>query len=55
LAKILGVTRRTLQNWRKRRDATPPAANGFHEVSAREQFMGCSKAPNSGEFGYGVC
>jgi hypothetical protein len=31
LAKILGVTRRTLQNGRKRRDAPPPAANGFHE------------------------
>jgi DNA-binding transcriptional MerR regulator len=39
LAKILGVTRRTLQNWRKRRDAPPPAANGFHEVSAWREFM----------------
>ena len=31
LAKILGVTRRTPQSGRKRRDAPPPAANGFHE------------------------
>jgi hypothetical protein len=38
LAKVLGVTRRTLQNWRKRADAPAPAANGFHEVSARREF-----------------
>ena len=39
LAKLLGVTRRTLQNWRKRADAPKPAANGFHEVAAWREFM----------------
>ena len=39
LAKVLGVTRRTLQNWRKRADAPAPAANGFHDVSAWREFM----------------
>ena len=39
LAKILGVTRRTLQNWRKRPDAPKPMANGFHDVAAWREFM----------------
>jgi hypothetical protein len=39
LAKILGVTRRTLQNWRKRKDAPKPMANGFHDVQAWREFM----------------
>ena len=39
LAKALGVTRRTLQNWRKRKDAPQPAANGFHDVQAWREFM----------------
>jgi len=39
LAKALGVTRRALQNWRKRKDAPRPAANGFHEVAAWREFM----------------
>jgi phage terminase Nu1 subunit (DNA packaging protein) len=39
LARILGVTRRTIQNWRKRSDAPKPAANGFHEVTAWREFM----------------
>src|SRR5438045_446299 len=39
LAKLLGVTRRVLQNWRKRNDAPKPAANGFHEVAAWREFM----------------
>ena len=39
LAKALGVARRTLQNWRKRKDAPKPAANGFHEVAAWHEFM----------------
>ena len=39
LAKIIGVTRRTLQTWRKREDAPQPAANGFHEVAAWREFM----------------
>ena len=39
LARILGVTRRSLQNWRKRKDAPKAAANGFHEVAAWREFM----------------
>src|SRR5436190_1711802 len=39
LAKILGVTRRALQNWRKRKDSPKPAANGFHDVAAWREFM----------------
>jgi len=39
LAKILGVTRRTLQNWRKRPDAPNPMANRFHDVQAWRGFM----------------
>ena len=40
LARILGVTRRSLQNWRKRKDAPKAVANGFHEVAAwRDEFM----------------
>jgi hypothetical protein len=39
LANILGVTRRSLQNWRKRKDAPKPASNGFHEVAAWREFM----------------
>jgi hypothetical protein len=33
------VTRRSLQNWRKRKDAPKAAANGFHEVAAWREFM----------------
>jgi hypothetical protein len=39
LAKTLGVTRCALQNWRKRKDAPNPAANGLHEVAAWREFM----------------
>ena len=39
LAKFLGVTRRSLQNWRKRKDAPKAMANGFHEVAAWREFM----------------
>jgi hypothetical protein len=39
LAKVLGVTRRSLQNWRKRKDAPESAANGFHDVAAWREFM----------------
>jgi hypothetical protein len=39
LAGILGVTRRTIQNWRKRPTAPKPAANGFHDVAAWREFM----------------
>lgn len=39
LATALGVTRRTLQSWRKRKDAPPPASNGTHDVAAWREFM----------------
>jgi phage terminase Nu1 subunit (DNA packaging protein) len=39
LAGILGVTRRTIQNWRKRPTAPKSAANGFHDVAAWREFM----------------
>lgn len=39
LANFLGVSRRTLQTWRKRTDAPEPAANGTHEVAAWREFM----------------
>ncbi len=39
LAGILGVTRRSLQRWRKRRDAPKPMNSGFHDVSAWQEFM----------------
>jgi len=39
LARILGVTRRTIQNWRRKSDAPKPAANGFHDVAAWREFM----------------
>ena len=41
LAKILGVTRRSLQNWRRRMDVPQAAANGFNEVAAWREFMQC--------------
>jgi hypothetical protein len=39
LAALPGVARRTLQRWRKRKDAPKPAANGFHDVAAWREFM----------------
>ena len=39
LAKLLGVARRTLQNWRERKDAPKAGAGGFHEVAAWREFM----------------
>jgi len=39
LARILGVTRRSLQRWRKHRDAPKPLNSGFHDVSAWQEFM----------------
>ena len=39
LAAALGVTRRTLQSWRKRKDAPQPASNGTHDVAAWREFM----------------
>lgn len=39
LADALGVTRRTLSNWRKMKGAPKPAANGTHNVSAWRDFV----------------
>lgn len=39
LAEILGVTRRTLQDWRKIDGAPKPEANGSHDVAAWRRFQ----------------
>jgi hypothetical protein len=39
LSAILGVTRQSLNNWKKRKDAPKPAANGLHDVAAWREFM----------------
>ena len=39
LASALGVTRRTLSNWRKIEGAPQPAANGSHDVAAWRDFV----------------
>lgn len=39
LAAILGITRQSLNNWKKRKDAPKPAANGMHDVAAWREFM----------------
>ena len=39
LAVILGITRQTLNTWKKRKDAPKPAANGMHDVAAWREFM----------------
>ena len=39
LAAILGVTRQSLNNWKKRKDAPKPASNGLHDVAAWREFM----------------
>jgi hypothetical protein len=39
LAAILGVTRQSLNTWKKRKDAPTPAANGLHDVAAWREFM----------------
>ena len=39
LAAILGVTRQSINNWKKRKDAPKPAANGTHDVAAWREFM----------------
>jgi hypothetical protein len=39
LAAILGVTRQSINNWKKRKDAPQPAANGLHDVAAWREFM----------------
>ena len=39
LAAILGITRQSLNTWKKRKDAPKPAANGMHDVAAWREFM----------------
>jgi hypothetical protein len=39
LAAILGITRQSLNTWKKRKDAPKPAANGLHDVGAWREFM----------------
>jgi DNA-binding CsgD family transcriptional regulator len=39
LAAILGVTRQSINTWKKRKDAPKPAANGLHDVAAWREFM----------------
>lgn len=39
LAAILGITRQTLNTWKKRKDAPKPAPNGLHDVAAWREFM----------------
>lgn len=39
LAAILGVTRQSVNSWKKRKDAPTPAANGNHDVAAWREFM----------------
>lgn len=39
LASIIGVTRQTINTWKKRKDAPRPAPNGLHDVAAWREFM----------------
>lgn len=39
LARILQISRRTMNRWRKHPDAPPPSANGFEEVKPWREFM----------------
>lgn len=39
LAAVLGVSRQSLNQWKKRKDAPKPAANGLHEVAQWREFM----------------
>jgi hypothetical protein len=39
LAAILGVTRQSINTWKKRKDAPKPAANGLHDVAEWREFM----------------
>ena len=36
---ILGITRQSINTWKKRKDAPKPAANGLHDVAAWREFM----------------
>ena len=39
LAAVLGITRQSINTWKKRKDAPKPAANGLHDVAAWQEFM----------------
>lgn len=39
LAAILGVTRQSINTWKKRKDAPKPAISGLHDVAAWREFM----------------
>jgi hypothetical protein len=39
LAAILGITRQSINTWKKRKDAPKPASNGLHDVAAWREFM----------------
>ena len=39
LAAVLGITRQSINTWKKRKDAPKPAANGLHDVPAWQEFM----------------
>ena len=39
LAAILGISRQSVNAWKKRKDAPKPAANGLHDVAAWREFM----------------
>jgi hypothetical protein len=39
LSVILGVTRQSVNTWKKRKDAPKPAPNGLHDVAAWREFM----------------
>lgn len=39
LSRILGVSRSSINRWRKRADAPKPDSNGFHDVAAWREFM----------------
>ena len=39
LSVILGVTRQSINTWKKRKDAPKPASNGLHDVAAWREFM----------------
>jgi hypothetical protein len=39
LAAVLGVTRQSINTWKKRKDSPKPASNGMHDVSEWKEFM----------------
>lgn len=49
LAQILGVTRRTLQTWRKKKGAPKPNKDGKHNVDAWLEFVNADKLDQFGK------